>query len=118
MVSVTRDLGRSWAVHPSDGELGVAAWTSHRSTMRNIMEALEEKVKTHRGKAASRIQANWRFFSTQRRTKAMRCSRAAIRVQCAWRAFLSKRPVKGMAEEALRIAEESARLYEERFKLE
>ena len=118
MVSVTRDLGRSWAVHPSDGELEVAAWTSHLSTMRNIMEALEEKVKTHRDKAASRIQANWRFFSTQRRTKAMRCSRAAIRVQCAWRAFLSKRPVKGMAEEALRIAEESARLYEERFKLE
>ena len=58
MVSVTRDLGRSWAVHPSDGELEVAAWTSHLSTMRNIMEALEEKVKTHRDKAASRIQAS------------------------------------------------------------
>ena len=113
MVSVTRDLGRSWAVHPSDGELEVAAWTSHLSTMRNIMEALEEKVKTHRGKAASRIQANWRFFSTQRRTKAMRCSRAAIRVQS--RCYPC--PVR-MAEEALRIAEESARLYEERFKLE
>ena len=31
---------------------------SHLSTMRNIMEALEEKVKTHRDKAASRIQAS------------------------------------------------------------
>ena len=66
----------------ANGELEVAAWTSHLATMRNIRRSLEELMRLHGDKAATRVQTTWRRFSAHLRTETERRSRTTIRTPC------------------------------------
>ena len=45
----------------------------------------------HRNKAATKVQARWRTFSTKRRVDAERCGRATICIHSACLVFLARR---------------------------